>query len=172
MAGKCLISPKVEARLSMFITECKWTVDFNQQAALVCEQRCPSPFRRWSHFHLCCRRISGNSVVQISAMSKSRIFPLLDLRSGCPCASAVTDFDHCESDTFEDKTSLSHMPAKLRRREKKNKTKQHPAPLDSSDILLLYKISWPRRLELPTRLRVGADRRERLVLKGTWEESA
>lgn len=169
MAGKCLIFPKVEARLSMFITECKWTVDFNQQAALVCEQRHPSPFRRWSHFHLCCRRISAKSVVQISAMSKSWIFPLLDLRSGCPCVSAVTNFDHCESDTFEDKTSLSHMPAKLRRRKKK---KQHPAPLDSSDILLLYKISWPRRLELPTRLKVGADRRERLVLKGTWEESA
>lgn len=119
MAGKCLIFPKVEARLSVFITVCKWTVDFNQQAALVCGQRCPSSFRRWSHFHLCCRWISGNSVVQISAMSKSWIFPLLDLCSGCPCASAVTNFDHCESDTFEDKTSLSHRTATLRRRGEK-----------------------------------------------------
>lgn len=126
MAGKCLIFPKVEARLFMFITECNSTVDFNQQAALVCEQRCPSPFRRRSHFHLCCRRISGNSVAQISPMSKSWIFPPLDLRSGCPRASAVTNFDHCESDTFEDKTSLSHMPAKLRRWKKKNKPKTAP----------------------------------------------
>lgn len=75
MAGKCLISPKVEARLSMFIIEWKWTVDFNQQAALVCEQRCPSPFRRWGHFHLCCRRISGNSVVQMSEWAKVDYFP-------------------------------------------------------------------------------------------------